>query len=53
MLISQLIRYYCTIIFREVKGLEPIPVGSYRGLQMTLTVENFGRDYILTLKGQL
>ena len=38
---------------KEVKGLEPIPVGSYRGLQMTLTVENFGRDYILTLKGQL
>ena len=38
---------------KEVKGLEPIPVGSYRGLQMSLTVENFGRDYILTLKGQL
>lgn len=38
---------------KEVKGLEPLTVGSYRGLQMTLTVENFGRDYILTLKGQL
>ena len=38
---------------KEVKGLEPLPVGSYRGLQMTLTVENFGRDYILTMKGQL
>ena len=38
---------------KEVKGLEPLPVGSYRGLQMSLTVENFGRDYILTLKGQL
>ena len=38
---------------KEVKGLEPILVGSYRGLQMSLTVENFGRDYILTLKGQL
>lgn len=38
---------------KEVKGLEPLPVGSYRGLQMSLMVENFGRDYILTLKGQL
>ena len=38
---------------KEVKGLEPLPVGSYRGLQMALTVENFGRDYVLTLKGQI
>ena len=39
--------------FKDVRGLEPIPVGSYRGFQMFLTLEDFGRDYILTLKGQM
>ena len=38
---------------KEVKDLEPVPVGSYRGFQMALTLENFGRDYFLTLKGQM
>ena len=38
---------------KEVEGLEPVPVGSYRGFQMALTLENFGQDYILTLKGQM
>jgi N12 class adenine-specific DNA methylase/adenine-specific DNA methylase len=39
--------------FKEVKGSEPVPVGSYRGFQMSLTLEDFGRDYVLTLKGQM
>ena len=39
--------------FKEVKGLEPVPIGSYRGFQMSLTLEDFGRDYVLTLKGQM
>ena len=39
--------------FKEVKGLEPVAVGSYRGFQMSLTLEDFGRDYVLTLKGQM
>lgn len=39
--------------FKDVKGLEPIPIGSYRGFQMSLTLEDFGRDYVLTLKGQM
>lgn len=39
--------------FKEVKGLDSIPVGSYRGFQMSLTLEDFGRDYVLTLKGQM
>ena len=39
--------------FKDAKGLEPVPIGSYRGFAMSLTVENFGRDYILTLKGQM
>ena len=39
--------------FKEVKGLEPVPIGSYRGFQMALTLEDFGREYVLTLKGQM
>ena len=39
--------------FKEVKGLDPVPIGSYRGFQMSLTLEDFGRDYVLTLKGQM
>jgi N12 class adenine-specific DNA methylase len=38
---------------KEVKGLEPIPIGSYRGFSMFLSVEDFGKDFILTLKGQM
>ena len=42
------------MLFRsDVKGLEPLPIGSYRGFQMALSLEDFGRDYILTLKGQM
>lgn len=39
--------------FKEVKGLEPLPIGSYRGFQMSLTLENFAQDYVLTLKGMM
>ena len=39
--------------FKDAKGLEPVPIGSYRGFAMSLTVENFGKDFILTLKGQM
>lgn len=39
--------------FKEVKGMEPVPIGSYRGFQMSLTLEDFGRDYVLTLKGEM
>ena len=39
--------------FKDAKGMEPVPIGSYRGFAMSLTVENFGRDYILTLKGKM
>ena len=39
--------------FKDAKGLEPVPIGSYRGFTMSLTVEDFGRDFILTLKGQM
>ena len=39
--------------FKDTKGLEPVPIGSYRGFAMSLTVENFGKDFILTLKGRM
>ena len=39
--------------FKDAKGLEPVPIGSYRGFAMTLTVEDFGRDFVLTLKGKM
>lgn len=38
---------------KEVKGLEPVPIGNYRGFQMSLTLEDFGKQYILTLKGKM
>ena len=39
--------------FKDAKGLEPVPIGSYRGFSMSLTVEDFGRDFVLTLKGKM
>ena len=39
--------------FKDAKGLQPVPIGSYRGFSMSLTVENFGKDFILTLKGRM
>jgi len=39
--------------FKDAKGMEPVPVGNYRGFAMSLTVEDFGRDFVLTLKGQM
>ncbi len=38
---------------KKVKGLEPVPVGSYRGFQMYMSLEDFGKQYILTLKGRM
>ncbi len=38
---------------KEVKGLEPVEIGSYRGFTMSLSVEGFGQNFILTLKGQM
>lgn len=39
--------------FPRVSGLEPVVIGEYRGFMMSLTLENFGHDYILTLRGTL
>ena len=39
--------------FKDAKGMEPVPIGSYRGFAMSLTVEDFGLDFVLTLKGKM
>ena len=39
--------------FKDAKGMEPVPIGSYHGFAMSLTVEDFGRDFVLTLKGKM
>ena len=39
--------------FKDAKDLEPVPIGNYRGFAMSLTVEDFGREFVLTLKGQM
>ena len=39
--------------FKDVRGMEPVPIGTYRGFQMSITLEDFGKDYVLTLKGQM
>ena len=39
--------------FPRVTGLEPVVIGEYRGFTMSLTLEDFGRDYNLTLRGTL
>ena len=37
---------------QNVKELHPLPLGEYRGFTMSLALENFGKDYVLTLKGE-
>jgi len=38
---------------KDAKSLEPVSIGSYRGFTMSISVEDFGRQYILTLKSEL
>ena len=38
---------------KEIKGKDNFEIGSYRGFAMSLSVENFGRDFVLTLKDQM
>ena len=38
---------------KEIKGTEPVKIGSYRGFSMMVSVEGFGSSVILTLKGQM
>ena len=38
---------------KEIVSSDPVEIGSYRGFSVSLSVENFGHDYILTMKGQM
>ena len=37
----------------EVKGADPVPVGSYRGFTMSVSFDAFRQEYMLLLKGQM
>ena len=38
---------------KEVKGADPVPVGSYRGFTMSVSFDAFRQEYMLLLKGQM
>ncbi len=38
---------------KDARGMEPVPIGSYRGLAMSLTIEDFGKEFVLTLRGAM
>ena len=38
---------------KEVKGADPVPVGSYRGFAMSVQFDAFRQEYMLLLKGQM
>ena len=40
-------------IRKGIKPGEPVEIGNYRGFSMALSVEDFGRTIVLTLKGQM
>lgn len=38
---------------KDAKFFMEAPIGSYRGFDMSLSVEDFGKKYVLTLKGKM
>ena len=38
---------------KKATGLDPVEVGTYRGFQMSVTLEDFGKKYVLTMQGRL
>ena len=38
---------------KSVTGAEPVTVGSYRSFSMAMSVEDFGRQFVLTLRGEM
>ena len=38
---------------KEVKGSDPVPVGSYRGFAMSVSFDAFRQEYMLLLKSQM
>ena len=39
--------------FKDAKGLEPVPIGSYRGFTMSVAFDSMWKTYTLTLKGRM
>ena len=37
---------------KQATGLDPVEIGSYRGFTMSVTLENFGKKYVLTMQGK-
>ena len=38
---------------KEVKGTDPVQIGSYRGFSMTVSFDTFEKSYTLALRGQM
>ena len=38
---------------KKATGYDPVEVGTYRGFQMSVTLEDFGKKYVLTMQGKL
>ncbi len=38
---------------KAVKDMNTVPLGSYRGFEMSLSLNSFGNEYLLTLKGKM
>ena len=37
---------------KKATGLDPVTVGTYRGFKMSVTLEDFGKKYVLTMQGK-
>ena len=37
---------------KQATGLDPVEIGTYRGFTMSVTLENFGKKYVLTMQGK-
>ena len=38
---------------KDVTTIDPVEIGTYRGFTMLLSVQNFGQDHVLTLRGEM
>ena len=38
---------------KQATGLDPVEIGTYRGFAMSVTLENFGKKFVLTMQGKL
>ena len=37
---------------KQATGRDPVEIGTYRGFTMSVTLENFGKKYVLTMQGK-